>query len=107
MSGISTHVLDLSTGRPVAGVELRIERRGAGGWDSIGKHVTDADGRAHELTGDHGLTEGEYRLVFATGKVGSGFYPEVSVTFRVDDVHRHYHIPLLISPYGYTTYRGS
>ena len=107
MAGISTHVLDLASGRPAAGVGLRLERNDGAGWAALGEQVTDHDGRAHELTGEQPLTPGEYRIVFATGAMGNEFYPEVSITFRVDEPHHHYHVPLLISPYGYTTYRGS
>jgi 5-hydroxyisourate hydrolase len=105
MSTISCHVLDTAAGRPVAGMEVVLDRAGGGGWQRLGSGVTDADGRVHELAPD-GLSAGVHRLVFATS-AASPFYPEVAVTFVVAAAGEHYHIPLLLSPYGYTTYRGS
>ena len=107
-SPITTHVLDTARGRPVAGMEVVLEIKEGQGWLPLGRGATDADGR---LTGllrpDHALAAGTYRLTFATGAAASGFFPEVAVTFVVDDPGRHYHVPLLLSPFGYTTYRGS
>ena len=114
MSAITTHVLDTSRGRPAAGVPVILETYTDGGdWQTLGRGATDADGRLRDL-----LPEGEapaaglYRLTFDTSAYFSaqgvgGFYPEVAVTFRVSDAAQHYHVPLLLSPYGYSTYRGS
>ena len=106
---ISTHVLDTALGRPAAGVAVTLERRGdAGSWDPLGEPATtDADGRVRELAPD--ATPGEYRLTFATRAYFAGrasFYPEVAVTFTIEQAE-HHHVPLLLSPYGYSTYRGS
>jgi 5-hydroxyisourate hydrolase len=113
MSGITTHVLDTARGRPAAGVPVTLEARGEGGWAAVGRGVTDADGRLRDLLpSDFILREGEYRLTFDAGAYLSasgagGFYPEVVVSFVVRDAASHYHVPLLLGPYGYTTYRGS
>jgi len=113
MSGITTHVLDIARGRPAAGVPVTLEARGEGGWRLVGRGATDADGRLRDLApSDFVLGEGEYRLTFDTGAYLSasgvdGFYTEVVVSFVVRDAASHYHVPLLLSPYGYTTYRGS
>jgi 5-hydroxyisourate hydrolase len=111
MSGISTHVLDTSSGRPAAGVSLVLERAADAGWEAIARGVTDADGRARELLSS-AAERGRYRLTFDTGayfraRGVAGLYPEVVVTFAVERGEDHYHVPLLLSPYGYSTYRGS
>jgi 5-hydroxyisourate hydrolase len=111
MSTLSTHVLDAASGLPAAGVPVTLERRGGDGWQPLGEAVTDDDGRVRDLA-PGGLGTGVHRLVFATGAYfaatgQTGFYPEVSVVFDVTDTSRHYHIPLLLSPYAYSTYRGS
>jgi 5-hydroxyisourate hydrolase len=110
---ISTHVLDTSLGRPAVGVPVVLERRGgATQWHVIGHGETDSDGRVRALVPDPTkLTRGVYRLVFDTRsyfeKRGTaGFYPSVTVVFEVRD-DSHYHVPLLLSPFGYSTYRGS
>ncbi len=116
MSAISTHVLDIAAGRPAAGMRVRLERVGsAGAAEEIAAAITDAGGRISSFGPD--LTEpGTYRLTFDTGGYlarerangGSGaFFPEVAVTFAVTDGREHYHVPLLVSPFGYSTYRGS
>ncbi|HEX8353382.1 MAG TPA: hydroxyisourate hydrolase [Pyrinomonadaceae bacterium] len=113
MSGITTHVLDTARGRPAAGVPVTLEARGEGGWRVVGRGATDADGRLRELLPpDFFLGEGGYRLTFDAGAYfaacgAEGFYTEVVVSFVVRDPAAHYHVPLLLSPYGYTTYRGS
>jgi len=113
MSGITTHVLDTARGRPAAGVPVTLEAEGEGGWRLVGRGSTDADGRLRDLVPpDFDLTEGGYRLTFDAGAYfaalgAEGFYAEVSVSFVVRDAAAHYHVPLLLSPYGYTTYRGS
>jgi 5-hydroxyisourate hydrolase len=114
MSGISTHVLDTSRGRPASGVSVVLEiRAGENEWKLLGTGATDAGGRLTQLLPPHcPLVEGTYRLTFNTGayfraqKI-EGLYPEVRVVFTVPDPAQHYHIPLLLSPNGYTTYRGS
>jgi 5-hydroxyisourate hydrolase len=104
MTQISTHVLDTARGLPVSGLSVRLDRRhDDGAWQPVGDTVTDADGRVRGLADDAG--PGTYRLVFATAPI-SPFFPEVTLTFRVSD-EPHLHIPLLLSPYGYSTYRGS
>ena len=107
-SPITTHVLDTSAGRPVAGMEVSLEIKEGKGWVLLGRGITDADGRlSNLLLPDHALAAGTYRLTFATGAAARGFFPEVTIAFTVDDPGRHYHVPLLLSPFGYTTYRGS
>jgi 5-hydroxyisourate hydrolase len=108
VSTLSTHVLDATTGTPAAGVGVRLTDRQGGG---LAEAVTDADGRVSRLTLDP-LPPGTYRLVFLTGDwfAGSGvacFHPEVVVTFSVVAEDRHLHVPLLLSPFAYSTYRGS
>ena len=101
-------MLDTSRGRPAAGVPVVLERLIDDRWEAVGRGATDADGRARDL-----LTAapegGPYRLVFDTGAYfgPGGFYPEVLVTFLVEHGEEHYHVPLLLSPFGYSTYRGS
>ena len=110
MSAITTHVLDTSRGQPAAGISVSIERQAAGGaWKQLGKGVTNSEGRLGSLLQeDDALTEGVYRLIFDTRSYSAEcLYPEVAITFQVRDAGRHYHLPLLLSPYGYTTYRGS
>ena len=105
MSGISTHVLDTSRGRPASGVPVVLERAVGAGWQAVGRGTTDSDGRVSDLLGT--LPEdGRYRLTCDTGAY-SHFYPEVTVTFMVERGDGHYHVPLLLSPFGYSTYRGS
>jgi 5-hydroxyisourate hydrolase len=107
MSGITTHVLDTSRGCPAAGVPVVLERAAGSGWDLVGRGTTDADGRARGLL-TSAPENGRYRLTFDTGSyLDGGFYPEVSVTFVVESGEEHYHVPLLLSPFGYSTYRGS
>jgi 5-hydroxyisourate hydrolase len=108
---VSTHVLDTARGRPAAGLAVTLCRRAAdGAWSVVGRAVTDADGRVKELTRDP-LASGDYRLEFATGEYfkASGaavFYPEVLVAFAASDADTHLHVPLLLSPFGYSTYKG-
>jgi 5-hydroxyisourate hydrolase len=109
---ISTHVLDTTLGRPAAGLAVTLSHRGAdAAWSVLGSGVTDDDGRIKELF--VGTVEaGEYRLEFATGAYfksagTAGFYPEVAVVFRITDPSANHHVPLLLSPFGYSTYRGA
>ena len=101
---VSTHVLDTRTGRPAAGVAVRLA--GADGT-VVADRVTDADGRVADLAGD--LPAGIYRLTFdVAGHAGEGaFYPEVVIAFRITDPGAHHHVPLVLSPFAYSTYRGS
>jgi 5-hydroxyisourate hydrolase len=114
MSGITTHVLDTSAGRPAAGVAVKLEVRMADrGWVTLADRTTDADGRARDLVPDGSrLDAGTYRLTFGTGayfaaRGQAAFFPEASVVFEVRDPAQHHHVPLLLSPFGYSTYRGS
>lgn len=119
MSAVTTHVLDTVTGTPAAGVAVLLEERvesvpeqpAAGAWRPLAHGVTDADGRIPDLGPDR-LPAGTYRLVFGTGawfaaRATATFYPEVVVVFAVIDPDRHHHVPLLLSPFAYSTYRGS
>ncbi|HEY5890711.1 MAG TPA: hydroxyisourate hydrolase [Acidimicrobiia bacterium] len=105
MISISTHVLDVATGQPAGGIDVKLESPVEGKWVTLGAGTTDSDGRVDEL--GSGLGPGHYRLRFDTGDHGSGFFPEVALTCNLDDTRAHYHLPLLLSPFGYTTYRGS
>ena len=113
MSSITCHVLDTSIGKPAPGIQVRLERRAGGqGWQALGQALTDADGRVRAFEPAEQLSSGEYRVSFdtATYFMRQGqpiFYPRVEVTFQVAAPGEHYHIPLLLSPYGYSTYRGS
>jgi len=110
VSMVSTHVLDTSRGCPAAGVPVRLERVTGGGAPLAGA-VTGEDGRVAEL-GPDSLAPGTYRVVFDTGtyfaRAGQrGFYPEVAISFRIETADGHCHVPLVLSPFGYATYRGS
>ena len=107
MAGITTHVLDTAKGKPAAGVGVTLDAQEGARWVRVGSGTTDADGRLRTLTEGHAMRSGTYRLTFATGAYNGGFFPEVSITFDVDDTAAHFHVPLLLSPYGYSTYRGS
>jgi 5-hydroxyisourate hydrolase len=113
VSQITTHVLDVSVGQPAVGVSVVLEiEKPAGGWKELSRGATDGDGRLRHLLVPDSLIEGTYRLTFDTGsyfaaRKTAGLYPRVSVEFQVRDLKAHYHIPLLLSPYGYSTYRGS
>jgi len=113
MSAITTHVLDTSRGKPAGGVPVSLEvRTEDGAWKTLDKRATDADGRAKMLAEETHAPRGVYRLSFDTAAYFQalnleGFYPEVRIVFEVRDPSQHYHVPLLLSRYGYTTYRGS
>jgi 5-hydroxyisourate hydrolase len=112
---LSTHVLDATTGRPAAGVRVRLARSGDDGWSAAGEGQTDADGRLRLVPGgaaDSGFEPGVYRITFGSGayfraRGSASFYPEVTVTFETTAGGGHYHVPLLLSPFAYSTYRGS
>ena len=113
-SPITTHVLDTVRGRPAAGMSVTLEMRAQPAeWKELARGTTDSDGRIDDLLAPTArLTAGPFRMTFDTAgyfrSIGiSGFYPSVTVTFDVDDPDHHYHIPLLLSPFGYSTYRGS
>lgn len=111
---ITTHVLDLRSGRPAPGMSVCLEvHRGDRGWVRITEQSTDAEGRARGLLPlERPLEAGHYRLTFDTMEYFRGlgdvaFFPEVQIVFEVRDPTQHYHVPLLLSPFGYSTYRGS
>jgi 5-hydroxyisourate hydrolase len=108
---LSTHVLDASNGRPAADVPLVLDRRAGDDWNRVGDGVTDDDGRCRTMAPD-GLEAAVYRLSFDTGAYfsttgQSRFYPEVTIVFEVTEPDRHHHVALLLSPFAYSTYRGS
>lgn len=113
MKRISTHVLDIALGGPAAGVLVRLERQNANGWQLLASAHTDQDGRCAQLLPENEApTPGTYRLTFDTAayfasRKVEGLYPIVEVTFLVRNTEHTFHIPLLLSPNGYTTYRGS
>jgi 5-hydroxyisourate hydrolase len=109
MATISTHILDTSAGRPAADVALRLDHRRPGGWLEVSRHTTDADGRVRDVGT---VAAGTYRIRFEVGPYfeqqgASAWFPWVDIVFTVVEDAGHYHVPLLISPFGYTTYRGS
>jgi 5-hydroxyisourate hydrolase len=114
MSAITTHVLDTSRGRPAAGVGVVLERGGSHGmWTVVGRGETDGEGRQRSLMANGTpLLAGVYRLTFDTKRYFEGlgvrpFFPTIAVTFETADGESHYHVPLLLNPFGYSTYRGS
>jgi len=113
---LSVHVLDLQTGQPSAGIRVDLERRGvSGNWQALGSGTTDEQGRIRALLPAAALnqwTAGDYRVVFRTGEFYArqqqpSFFPEIPVVFRVESATQHYHVPLLLSPFGFSTYRGN
>lgn len=111
MSTLSTHVLDTARGMPASGLTVHLAQRAGDGWSQMGSAETDDDGRVGDLAGG-AVGPGVYRLVFDTGvwfdaRGVDGFYPEAAVVFTISEPDAHYHVPLLLSPFGYSTYRGS
>ena len=113
---LSVHVLDLQTGQPSPGIRVDLERRGATGtWQPLGNGITDEQGRIRALVPAGAMNQwaaGDYRVVFRTGEFYArqqqpSFFPEIPVVFRVDSAKQHYHVPLLLSPFGFSTYRGN
>jgi len=113
MSAITTHVLDTARGRPAEGIAVKLEVRAGDGWKLLGQGRTDANGRCNALVPENArLDPGTYRLVFDVGgyfgsQHTATFYEVIPIVFIIRDPEAHYHVPLLVSPYGYSTYRGS
>ncbi|UNK46107.1 hydroxyisourate hydrolase [Arthrobacter sulfonylureivorans] len=110
-SHITTHILDTGTGRPAVGVKALLEAQSMSGWREVASGHTDSDGRIKTL-GPEAVDAGVYRIRFETGPYFAAagvetFFPSVEVTFEIKDPGQHYHVPLLISPFAYSTYRGS
>lgn len=111
-SPITTHVLDTSYGRPACGVAVKLSKWDGSDLVQLATGMTDKDGRIADLLEPGSLTPGIYRLCFETSAYYDAaelycFYPSVQIEFRVDDPDQHYHVPLLLSPFGFSTYRGS
>jgi 5-hydroxyisourate hydrolase len=114
MRGITTHVLDTSVGLPARGIPVVLERQSdSGGWVELARDATDESGRAsHLLDPGAALERGTYRLTiemreYFHGRGEKCFYPMIAVIFTVDHPEQHYHLPILVSPFGFSTYRGS
>lgn len=112
MRSISTHVLDITRGRPAQNVPVTLEKKDGEAYSRVHSGATDADGRVKELVPEGKLTTGTYRITFDTGAYFTaqgveGFYPEASIVFVIREAEAHYHVPLLLSAFGYSTYRGS
>lgn len=114
MSSVTTHILDISAGCPAAGISVMLERKThSAGWQVIAEGMTDADGRVSDLISpNEAFLPGHYRLTFEIGPYFmlsnvDCFFPQVTISFVVRDAQQHYHVPLLLSPFGYSTYRGS
>ncbi len=110
---ITTHVIDIASGLPAAGVTVILEIRQASQWAPVGRGETDMTGRLSSLAPSGPVAPGTYRLMFDIGSyqrqhgISVPFFPEMTITFNVRDPDDHYHIPLLLSPFGYSTYRGA
>ncbi|HEY0189937.1 MAG TPA: hydroxyisourate hydrolase [Kofleriaceae bacterium] len=109
---ITTHVLDTALGRPGADIQVDLERAGDQAWEALASGATDSDGRLRTLTPPGPVAPGTYRIRFHTAAYlaahhPGGFFPVVEIQFTVVDGAQHYHVPLLLSPFGYSTYRGS
>jgi 5-hydroxyisourate hydrolase len=114
MSSITTHVLDTASGKPGAGIPVILERKThSAGWQKMADGMTNSDGRINDLVPpNEAFLPGHYRLIFETGPYfllqnKEVFFPQISIMFVAKDPMQHYHVPLLLSPFGYTTYRGS
>jgi len=108
-ASLSTHVLDTARGEPAHGVSVILQRFDDGEWRIVARGLTNADGRLREWVPDGEWRAARYRLVFDTAAYlgADAFFPEAVVVFTVSEPERHHHVPLLLSPFGYTTYRGS
>ena len=110
---LSVHVLDLQSGKPTAGIGVTLEARAGDGWRELAAATTDAQGRVKGLfPKGQAMVAGDYRIVFRTGdfyrRLGQPtFFPRIPVEIHVDDPAQHTHVPLLLSPFGYSTYRGN
>ena len=112
MNSISTHVLDTARGAPAAGISVTLHVHSDGSWLEAGRGVTNQDGRVSNLLAENNLRTGRYRLTFETATYLAqfnipSFFPEIAILFDVQDTNQHYHVPLLLSPFGYSTYRGT
>lgn len=114
MSAITTHILDTSSGKPGAGIPVVLERKThSSGWQAISEGISDIDGRISSfIAAGEAFLPGHYRLIFETGAYYllsniECFFPQVTVSFVVKDPLQHFHVPLILSPFGYSTYRGS
>lgn len=114
MSAITTHILDTSLGSPATGIPVVLERKThSSGWQKVAEGITDLDGRIKDLLPtSEAFLPGHYRLMFDTSAYFAlrsieSFFPQVTIGFVVKDALQHYHVPLLLSPFGYSTYRGS
>jgi 5-hydroxyisourate hydrolase len=112
MAKITTHILDTARGKPAANVDVSLERFEAGAFSLVRRGVTDDDGRLRTLSDPDGVAAGTYRLTFEIAKYfealgQESFYPFAQITFVVKDPAQHFHVPLLLQPFGFTTYRGS
>ncbi|MEE2829561.1 MAG: hydroxyisourate hydrolase [Myxococcota bacterium] len=110
-SPITTHILDTSSGQPAAGVPVRLDKMDSD-WVTLAEGRTDEDGRVGDLLAPGTLSPGVYRVHFDTSAYWAsrncrGFYPYVEVVFEIEQADQHYHVPLLLNPFGYSTYRGS
>jgi 5-hydroxyisourate hydrolase len=112
-SPITTHVLDTSRGQPAVGISVKLERlSGVTNWQAIADGKTNSDGRITDLLPSGSLVVGRYRLIFAVAEYFqnsnvTSFYPQITIEFQINVPTEHYHVPLLLSPFGYSTYRGS
>ena len=111
-SPITTHVLDTSIGRPAAGLEVFLDKKSADQWQALATGRTNGDGRIADLIEPGSLDAAHYRLTFKTGEYFDsrdveGFYPQVQIEFEIRETDQHYHVPLLLNPFGFSTYRGS
>ncbi|EPI9398007.1 hydroxyisourate hydrolase, partial [Shigella flexneri] len=109
---LSVHILNQQTGKPAADVTVTLEKKADNGWLQLNTAKTDKDGRIKALWPEQTATTGDYRVVFKTGDYFKkqnleSFFPEIPVEFHINKVNEHYHVPLLLSQYGYSTYRGS
>jgi 5-hydroxyisourate hydrolase len=112
MSPITTHILDTQLGQPAVGVAVKLEIFQDGQWRQLDHGVTDKEGRIRDFLPAASFDEGIYQLTFNSGSYFADrdiatFYPKVAVIFEIQDKNQHYHVPLLLSPFGYSTYRGS
>lgn len=114
MSAITTHILDTTSGQPGPGIPVILERKShSSGWQAIAEGITDIDGRIKDFIAvNEAFLPGHYRLIFETGTYFlmqniECFFPQITISFVVKDITRRYHVPLLLSPFGYSTYRGS